>query len=158
MHPNLVRKLKSLGLICLFTCFAGVLFQLIGEQHLNYNSVLMGFPLGLGFGVLELFLFPRAVKRFRQWPFIRLLIFKTLLYSAVIYIVTVSIAIITGLPQGHELHEIPTYLTSSSSMILVFYTLVVYSLLVFFLQMNHLLGEGVLWKFISGQYYQPREE
>jgi adenylate cyclase len=158
MHPNLVRKLKSLGLICLFTCFAGVLFQLIGEQHLNYNSVLMGFPLGLGFGVLELFLFPRAVKRFRQWPFIRLLIFKTLLYSAVIYIVTVSIAIITGLPQGHELNEIPTYLTSSSSMILVFYTLVVYSLLVFFLQMNHLLGEGVLWKFISGQYYQPREE
>jgi adenylate cyclase len=35
---------------------------------------------------------------------------------------------------------------------------VVYGLLVFFLQINHLLGEGILWKFIRGKYHQPREE
>src|SRR5688500_20154043 len=43
-------------------------------------------------------------------------------------------------------------------MILVLYTLVIYSFLVFFLQINHLLGEGTLWKFIRGKYHQPREE
>jgi adenylate cyclase len=34
----------------------------------------------------------------------------------------------------------------------------VYSFLVFLLQINHLLGEGVLWKFIRGKYHKPREE
>jgi adenylate cyclase len=43
-------------------------------------------------------------------------------------------------------------------LVLVIYTLVIYSLLVFFLQINHLLGEGILWKFIRGKYHKPREE
>ena len=51
-----------------------------------------------------------------------------------------------------------TLLKSAGHLILVFYTLVVYSLLVFITQINHLLGEGVLWKFIRGKYHQPREE
>ena len=54
--------------------------------------------------------------------------------------------------------ELPAFLTSPEPFVLVLYTLVVYSLLVFFLQINHLLGEGVLWKFIRGKYHKPREE
>jgi adenylate cyclase len=38
------------------------------------------------------------------------------------------------------------------------YTLVIYGLLVFFLEINHLLGEGILWKFVRGKYHKPREE
>jgi len=38
------------------------------------------------------------------------------------------------------------------------YTLLIYGMLLFFLQINNLLGEGVLWKFISGKYHRPREE
>jgi adenylate cyclase len=38
------------------------------------------------------------------------------------------------------------------------YALMIYSLLVFFLQINQLLGEGVLWKFVSGKYHKPHEE
>jgi adenylate cyclase len=34
----------------------------------------------------------------------------------------------------------------------------VYALMVFFLQVNHLLGEGVLVKFLRGKYHKPREE
>ncbi|HTM93067.1 MAG TPA: adenylate/guanylate cyclase domain-containing protein, partial [Flavisolibacter sp.] len=60
--------------------------------------------------------------------------------------------------DGRKLSELPPYLLSMERLVLVAYTLVVYALLVFFLQINHLLGEGVLWKFISGKYHQPREE
>lgn len=158
MQPNLVRKLKTMLLICLFSSFAGVLYQLIGELRLDYNSVLVGIPLGLGFCLLELFLFPKAEKRFRRWPFTKMLVFKALLYTAVIYIVTVSLTIITGLPQGRELSELPAYLASPSSLVLVLYALITYTLLVFLLQVNQLLGEGILWKFIRGKYHQPREE
>jgi adenylate cyclase len=153
-----VRKFKTLTLICFFTSFAGVLYQLIGELHLNFNSILFGLPLGLGFGLLELFLFAKAEKRFRQWSFIKMLVFKALLYTAVIYIVTLPITIITGLFQGRKMSELSAFLTSPSSLILVLYTLVVYTLLVLFLQINHLLGEGILWKFIRGKYHHPREE
>ena len=52
MQPNLVRKFKTLAVICLFTSLAGVLFQLIGEELIDYRSVIIGFPLGLVFGLI----------------------------------------------------------------------------------------------------------
>ncbi|MFC0773627.1 adenylate/guanylate cyclase domain-containing protein [Terrimonas alba] len=158
MQPNLIRKFRALALVCLFTCIAGVIFQLVSEERLDYNSVLVGFPLGLVFGLLELFVFPGAEMKFRRWSFTTILIFKTLLYTAVIYIVTVSLAIIAGLSEGREWKELPAFLGSRGQLVLVIYTLVIYSLLVFFLQINLLLGEGVLWKFVRGKYHQPREE
>ena len=128
------------------------------RKRLDYNSVLVGFPLGLVFGLLELFLFPKAEMRFRQWSFTKILIFKTLLYTAVIYVVTVALATIAGLFEGRKWSELPTLLASSGLLILVVYSLVIYGLLLFFLQINNLLGEGILWKFIRGKYHKPREE
>jgi adenylate cyclase len=158
MQPNLVRKFKNLALICIVTCFAGVIYQLINEQRLNYNSVLVGFPLGLAFGLMELFLFAKAEMRLRGWSFTKILIFKTLLYTAGIYAVTIVLMTIAGLFEGRKLSELVAVLASLEQLVLVVYTLVIYSLLVFFLQINHLLGEGVLWKFIRGKYHKPREE
>jgi adenylate cyclase len=158
MQPNLLRKFKTLALICLFTSIAGVIYQLIDEQNLNYSSILFGFPLGLVFGVMELFIFPKSKIRFRQWSFTNVLLFKTLLYTAVIYAVTVAITTIIGFAEGRKLSELPPYLGSVGAMALTVYTLVIYGLLVFFLQINQLLGEGILWKFIRGKYHKPREE
>jgi adenylate cyclase len=158
MQSHVVRKLKTLVFICLVTGFAGIIYQLVSEERLDYNSVVLGFPLGLVFGLLELFLFPKAEKRFRRWPFTKMLVFKAVLYTTVIYIVTVSVAIIAGLFAGRTMNEFAIFLKSPEPLILVLYTLVVYGLLVFFLQINHLLGEGVLWKFIRGKYHKPREE
>jgi adenylate cyclase len=158
MQPNLVRKFNTLLLVCLTTSFAGVVYQLIDEKRLDYNSVAVGFPLGLVFCFLELFLLPKAEMRFRRWSFTKIILIKTLLYTAVIYAATLVLAIMTGFFQGRNLSELSAYLASSGQIVLVFYTLVIYGLLVFFLQVNHLLGEGVLWKFVCGKYHKPREE
>ena len=158
MQPNLIRKCKTLVFICLLTCFAGVIYQLINVAYLDYNSVLIGLPLGLVFGVLELFLLPMAHQWFRQWSFTQILLFKTLLYTAVIYAVTIALGTIAGLSQGRKLSELPSFLTSLEELVLVIYTLVIYGLLLFFMQINQLLGEGILWKFIRGKYHKPREE
>lgn len=158
MQPGAVKKLKSLLVICLFTCIAGVLFQLINEDHLDYKSVLIGFPLGLGFGMLELFLFGKTSLSIRQCSFTTMLLFKTLLYTTVIYLITLILAFIAGVFEGRQLSELPALLLSTGQIILVIYTLVVYGLLIFFLQINRLLGDGVLWKFIRGKYHKPREE
>jgi adenylate cyclase len=118
----------------------------------------MGLPLGLAFCFLELFLFPRVKIRFWQSSFTKILVFKTLLYTTIIYTITVVLTIIGGYFEGRQLRELPPYLLSLDRLVLVAYTLVIYALLVFFLQINHLLGEGILWKFISGRYHKPREE
>jgi adenylate cyclase len=158
MESHHIRKIKTLAFICISTCFAGMIFQLINEQRVNYNSVLLGFPLGLVFGVLELYLFPKAENRFRRWPFSRVLLFKTILYTTVIYFVTVSLATIAGVLEGRKINELPGYLMSINQLVLVVYALAVYSLLILFLQINNLLGEGILWKFLTGKYHKPREE
>jgi adenylate cyclase len=158
MHPSFVRKIKTLVIICFLTSIAGVVYQLINEKLVNYNSILVGLPLGLVFGLLELFLFPRAENRFRQWSFTKMLMLKTLLYSAVIFLVTVALAALGGMLAGQKLSELPPMLASKEHLILVLYTLMVYGSLVFLVQINHLLGEGILWKFLQGKYHQPREE
>ena len=157
MQPSLVRKFKTLGLICCLTSFAGVIFQLISEQRLDYHSVLVGLPLGLIFGVLELFLF-KSGNLFRRWPFTKIILFKAVLYTVIVYAVTAVIAGMLGLLEGHTLSETPDFLLAREQLILVMYSLVMYCLLLFILQINNLLGEGVLWKFIRGKYHKPREE
>jgi adenylate cyclase len=158
MQPNVARKFKTLVLVCVFTSFAGVIYQLIDENDLDFSSVTFGFPLGLAFGLMELFVFPKAEARFRQWPFTKLLLFKTFSYTALIYVVTLLVITTVGSIQGHDIHELIPYLTSIEQWTLVLYTIVVYSLLVFFIQINRLLGQGVLWKFVLGKYHKPREE
>lgn len=158
MQPLLAWKFKTLAGICLFTSFAGVIFQLVAEEHLDYHSVLFGLPLGLVFGALELFFFPRAERWFRQWSFTRLLLFKTVLYTAAIYAVTVGLVLLMGVSEGRTLREFGAYLASAGQLSLVVYTLVVYGLLLFFLQVNRLLGEGTIHKFLRGKYHKPREE
>ena len=158
MKPDRLRKLKTLAFICLVGSFAGVMYQLINEIHLDHNSVTLGFPLGLVFGILELYLFPMAASRFRKWSFTKIFILKTLVYTAVIFMVTVALTLIVGLIEGQSMKELPVFLASPNLWVLIFYSLVVYGLLVFFLQINNLLGSGILWKFFLGKYHKPREE
>jgi adenylate cyclase len=158
MQPVLAKKLRTLSFLCLVTCLAGVVYQLINEERLNYNSVLVGFPLGVVFGLLELWLFPKAERHFKRWSFTEILLFKTLLYTAVIFTVTLSLTIVAGLMQGRKLSELSHFFGSTGEFVLILYTLMVYGLMVLFLQINHLLGEGILWKFFLGKYHKPREE
>lgn len=158
MQPLLFWKFRTLAGICLFTSFAGVIFQLISEERLDYHSVLFGFPLGLVFGGLELFLFPQAERWFRQWSFTRMLLFKTVLYTAAIYAVTVGVVLLMGASEERTLGELGAYLASTGQLSLVVYTLAIYGLLVFLLQVNRLLGEGTIRKFIRGVYHRPLEE
>jgi adenylate cyclase len=158
MQPQTVRKIKTLALICIFTCLAGVIYQFIKENFVNMASIQFGLPLGLIFGLMELFLLPMFEKHFRKWTFTGIIFFKIILYTVVIYIVTIGVMTAAGVAEGKNTHDLLAHITSLNQTSLVLYALVVYAILVFFLQVNHLLGEGVLWKFLRGKYHKPREE
>jgi adenylate cyclase len=158
MQPQTIRKLKTLALICIFTCLAGVIYQFIKENFVNEASIEFGLPLGLVFGLMELFILPVFEKHFRQWTFTGIFLFKTVLYTVVIYIVTIGVMTAEGLLEGKSTKDLRDHLSSPDHTSLVLYALIVYAIMVFFLQVNHLLGEGVLWKFLRGKYHKPREE
>ena len=121
-----------------------MIYQLIDEKRLDHTSVMVGLPLGLVFGLLELFLFPKYERRFREWSFTKMLVLKVLLYTAAIYLVSILLTVILNIPEGLEMSKLLAFLTSPTQLVLVIYTLVIYSLLVLFLQINRLMGEGTL--------------
>src|SRR5690349_14575793 len=110
MPSLLIQKLRTSVFICLLTGFAGVMYQLIDEKRLDFTSVLVGLPLGLVFSLLELFLLPPFVRRWQQWSFTRVLVIKTVLYTAIIFLVTVLLLIVGGLSDGRRLSELPAAL------------------------------------------------
>lgn len=157
MRPVLTLKIRTFILICISTSFAGVVYQLVNEQIVDYRSVLVGLPLGLAFGTLELF--TNINSKLRHWSFTKILLFKTILYTAVIYLIIIILALTFGMLEGtRDLNLLWVQIRSREQLVLTFYTLVVYGLLVFMMQINHLLGEGTLQKFILGKYHQPHEE
>jgi adenylate cyclase len=158
MGPGNFIRLKTAFWICLFSCFAGVVFQLLREERLDYHSVLIGLPLGLGFVLLELFIYPKTEGRIRRWSFTSMLLLKITIYTIIINLVTGGLAVVAGMIKCHEFSNLAPFTVSTRQLLLILYSLVIYSVLVFFLQVNHLLGAGILWKFLRGKYHRPREE
>jgi len=158
MKAGVLNKLKTAFWICLFSCFAGVVFQLLREERLDYHSVLIGLPLGLGFVLLELFIYPKMEGRGRRWSFTHMLLLKVTIYTIIINLVTGGLAIVAGMIECKDFAHLAPFTLSTGQLLLILYSLVIYSILIFFLQVNHLLGTGVLWKFIRGKYHRPREE
>ena len=80
------------------------------------------------------------------------------MYTALIFIINNILGLINGLFQGKHMDDWYDSLQDPGQLTLLLYTLSVYAVLIFFLQIDRLLGQGRLWKFILGKYHQPTEE
>jgi adenylate cyclase len=158
MNPITVRKFKLLGEFCFITAFAGIVYQLLRYGHVNHNALIMGGGLGFGFGIIELFILSGFRKKFSQLPFFATIFLKALIYFIIINIVSGVLGFIIGYLQGRQIEEFFIHMLHKNQLILVIYTLIVYVLLSFYIQINLLLGEGVLLKFLLGRYRKPTGE
>ncbi len=158
MNSTFTRKLKLLGEFCLITAFAGVIYQLLSDGYVNHMALIMGGFLGLGFGIIELFIFSGLSKWFLKQPFLVTIFVKASAYLIIINLFSGILGLIIGLSEGKQMNEFYESMLSKDQMILNFYTLVIYVLLAFYIQINLLLGEGVLLKFLLGKYRKPTSE
>ena len=147
-----------LGELCLISAFAGVIFQLLGNGYVNYLAFVIGGLLGFGFGIFELFLFSRWRKFFLTLPFLVTIFVKAFVYLIIINLFSGLISLAVGLSEGREMEEFYASMLSKDQLILTIYTLVLYLLMAFYMQIKLLLGEGVLLKFLLGKYRKPTEE
>lgn len=158
ISPTLASKLRLLTEFSFISSFAGILFQIVESQLVDFRSVLVGFFLGLAFWVLELFILSGFRKSFARLPLIVTICLKALTYLFVIILITLLLGLIVGFFQGKEIEEFYSSILDSDHIILIVYTLVLYVLLSFYMQINFLLGERVLFKFLIGKYRKPTDE
>ncbi|MEO2006307.1 MAG: hypothetical protein ABGY41_19670, partial [Candidatus Poribacteria bacterium] len=129
MSPVLVRKMKLLGLICAFSACAGVFYQRVGEQTVGFESVLIGIPVGLVFGAMELFVFEAFGQRLRTLGFIQLVIAKAALYTLFVFVVKNIVGLIVGLAEGRTLTEFEESLVEPENWTLILFCLAFYAVL-----------------------------
>ena len=159
MNPLIKGKLRLIAEFCLFGAIAGIIFQLINEKLVDYRAFVLGIPLGATYGILELFIFSGLRKQFLKLPLILTIFIKAIFYLLLINLVSGFLAFIFGYFQEGKLFEdFIMFLRSKEQMILNIYSLILFVLFAFYIQLNLLLGEGVLWKFLLGKYRKPTGE
>ncbi len=158
MNPIIAHKLRLLGEFCLIGILAGIIYQLLHEDLINYIAVIMGTSLGFGFWVLELFILAGLRKKFLKLPLLLAIFIKAFVYVLIINLFSGLVGLIWGFNQGLRMEDFYESMLSKDQLILTIYTLIVYVLISFYIQINLLLGEGVLIKFLLGKYRKPTAE
>jgi len=154
----LTRKTKLLLTFIILAAFAGLLYQLLREGRIDHNALLMGSFLGFGFGVIELYLLSGLRKFFLDLPLSVAIFVKALIYLLIINFFSGILGLVTGVLDGKQMDEFYESMLGMDQIILNLYTLAIYILLSLYTQINYLLGEGVLLKFLFGKYRKPTSE
>jgi adenylate cyclase len=158
IHPLLIRKFKILIFICIFSTIVGLIFQKIHDGYFGFAGLLVGLFLGLGFGILELFLLKRLNQRMKKMAFHHLAIIKVLLYTTIVFLISNLLGLISGYFEGKTLDEFYASVFEETRLIQIIVALIMYTVIVLFLQISRLLGDGVLIKILTGKYNKPVEE
>lgn len=158
MNLRISSKLRLLGEFCLFGALAGIIYELIDIKMVDYKALLMGIPIGFGYGIMELFVLSGFSKKFMKMPLAITILLKAFIYLLVIYFITGAVGLLVGLSEGKQWEEWYQSLVGKDQLILIIYILIFYILLAFYTHINLLLGEGALLKFLLGKYRKPTGE
>ena len=159
MNPIIKVNLRLLGEFCLFGAIAGVIYQLLNEHIVDERAFILGIPLGGAYGFVELFIFSKFRKNLLKLPLIYTILIKAISFLLIVNVVSGFLAFLFGyFQEGKKIEEFFDFLFTKAQLILNIYSLILYVLFAFYIQINLLLGEGVLWKFLLGKYRKPIDE
>jgi adenylate cyclase len=113
--------------------------------------LLVGVPL-----VLFEVLFPMHFMR--RWPFAVSVLAKALLYISLILVVFLGVAFVYGFLHGLTLDDFREAAWSIRTVIQVGFAFCVFLVIIFFQQLDRLLGPGTLVRYLFGRYHRPRRE
>ena len=158
MNPLLKRKFKLLSLFALFSMPAGMLYQRLNSGYIDHNAFIVGIVMGLVFGALELFILTKLNQRIKTFPIPLIILTKTIVYTLIIFCISNLLGLIAGFLEGKTWEVFFESLYSVKQLYFILYSLIFFGIILFFLQISRLLGEGVLFKILYGKYNRPVEE
>lgn len=132
-----------------------VALQLAQGYNLTPGSFVLGFGLGFAVGVAELFLLKNWLKDF---PYGVHLAGKSLMLAGIMYLTFAFLNLLDVFIEGITWQAYTQVLFQKETLIGVVEGLGVIAFLLFFIQLDRLLGPGVLLGYITGRYHRPRRE
>lgn len=132
-----------------------VVLQLLRGDPVVPGIFLVGFAMGFVVGVAELFWFRTRLK---SLGFFAHLVAKSLIIVALIWLAFVALNLLDVVIEGIPWSEYVRAITEPRLLAFLVQALAVIAFLLFFVQLDRLLGPGVLLGYVTGRYHHPRRE
>ncbi len=157
-NQSLRQKLQTIAAFCIISIIAGIIFQFFEEGFVNYNAFIIGLFIGIGFGLFEIYLMPVINQRFKSSPLLVIIIINISLYALLIFLISSLAGFIVGGLSGRTLNEFFDSIVDVHQFYLIAYAIIIFTIIIFILQVSRLLGKGVLSKLLLARYHKPVEE
>lgn len=155
MTVRTTRRLRSAFWITGVCVIVSMTYETLSDGR----PTIIGFSIGVGLGVcLALLEESSFSERMGRLQFTVALLTKSVTYVLVPTIVFLSAGLVFGLMEGLPFTEFWAEFTDPSFYAQVGTALVLYLVIIFFRQIDRLLGSGVLVKVMLGRYHRPRRE
>ena len=139
-------------------CYEFIDSAFFGEELEGKISVIglaIGIALAMPLALLEESTFD---ERMRRLPFSVAIVAKSLTYIASLFAVFLSASLFFGLKQGLTMEDFWASFAEPYYYIQVGLSFCLYLIIVFFRQLDRLLGPGVLLSYLLGRYHRPHRE
>lgn len=162
----LKRKLESSGIIILAGFCFGIIYPFFGDEITDKVAFVNGISIGvLGGTVLSFFEYFVFRIDSRKWPFVNLLIVKTLLYFVLFALLILTVICFTrslennlGFWEYFYGVEYQAFIFYGDFKVILIYCLIILVIINFTREINRKIGYGILINFILGNYHKPKEE
>jgi adenylate cyclase len=139
-----------------------ILAFVFDQQNIFIEITVLGFTIGFLVGLFEYFI---SQPKLRKMVFPLAVLLRSTVY-AVIIILSISLLALIKLSLVHQCSLIEAIgeknyfnFIIEANLHIVFIVLIILSFLInFILQINQLLGPGVLFKYLIGKYHKPKPE
>ena len=155
MTRHALWRLKSAGRVTASCVLVSLLYESVDTGGVSLAGVTIGIALALPLIVLEESGFDR---RMRRRSFSVALLTRSLIYLASIAAVFMSVSFVGGYLQGLSGADYRSFLLGVGFRRQLAAGFAMYLAIVFFRQLDRLLGPGILLRYLRGRYHEPRRE
>jgi class 3 adenylate cyclase len=151
-HARRVKTAANLVMACVPVALT---YEWIDARTVSWLGVLIGIALAVPLFLLEESGFDERMKRL---PFTTALLTRASTYIGSLAAVFMVLALIVGYAAGETIDAYWRFLGSPDFFRQLGAGFLMYVVIVFFRQLDRLLGPGVLVRYLTGHYHRPRRE
>ena len=155
MTANTARRFKTAFMIMMVCIPVALAYEFISAGSISIIGLIIGIVLALPLALLEDSTFD---ERMRRLPFSVAMVVKALTYIMSLIAVFKSVSLVFGFLQGLPIAAFWASFTDPSFFLQVATGFGLYVIIVFFRQLDRLLGPGVLMSYLAGRYHRPHRE
>ncbi len=155
MSANTTRRLRTAIAIMTVCIPVSLLFEFVADGRVSIAGLVIGMVLATPLALLEESAFDERVRRL---PFSVAILAKVFTYLGSLFGVFLLVGFIFGWLRGLSVQDFLVSLTDPLLAYQVGVGFCLYVVIVFFRQLDRLLGPGLLLRYVLGRYHRPRRE